>query len=179
MTKEHVYAKTLEYFNGNDFLTNVWISKYCLKKEEDYLEETPDFRLRTIAQEFARIEQKYPNPLSYETIYALLQNFEFIIPGGSLLFGIGNPFSISSLGNCFVIANAIDSYGGIMLTDQEQVQLMKRRGGVGHDLSSLRPSYSPVSNAAGSSTGAVSFMPRFSNSTREVGQGGRRKIFAN
>jgi ribonucleoside-diphosphate reductase alpha chain len=129
---------------------------------------------KRLAKEFARIEQKYKNPLSYEEIYNMLVNFNYIIPGGSILYGVGNNYSISSLGNCFVVGNAADSYGGICNTDEEQVQLMKRRAGVGHDISHLRPANSNVSNAANTSTGAVSFMERFSNSTREVAQGGRR-----
>jgi ribonucleoside-diphosphate reductase alpha chain len=126
-----------------------------------------------LAKEFARIEKKYPNPISYEEILELLES-QTILPGGSLLYGIGNDYSISSLGNCFVVGNTADSYGGIFTTDQEQAQLMKRRAGVGHDISHLRPFDAPVTNSAGTSTGAVSFMDRFSNTTREVAQNGRR-----
>lgn len=126
--KEDVYSNTLEYFNGDDLATNVWIDKYCLKnKEKQYLELTPDDTHKRLAKEFARIEQKYENPLSYEEIYELLKEFKYIIPGGSIIHGVGNNYSISSLGNCFVIGNNADSYGGICTTDQEQVQLMKRR----------------------------------------------------
>lgn len=171
---EEVKAKTLEYFNGDDLATNVWIDKYCLKDlNNNLLEDSPDMMHKRLAEEFARIEQKYPNPIEYEEIFELLKS-QTILPGGSLLYGIGNNFSISSLGNCFVIGNTADSYGGICTIDQEQVQLMKRRAGVGHDISHLRPINTPVSNSAGSSTGATSFMDRFSNSTREVSQNGRR-----
>ena len=174
-TYDQVYNQTLDYFKGNDLQTNIWIDKYCLKDSKgNYLELTPDDMHKRLAQEFVRIEQKYANPLSYEDIYELLKNFKYIIPGGSILYGVGNNYSISSLGNCFVIGNNSDSYGGICTTDQEQAQLMKRRAGVGHDLSHLRPKTSSVSNSAGSSTGAVSFMPRYSNTTREVAQDGRR-----
>jgi ribonucleoside-diphosphate reductase alpha chain len=174
-TKQEVYNKTLEYFQGDELATNVWISKYCLKnKEEQYLELTPDDTHHRLAKEFHRIEQKYPNPLSYEEIYRLLTNFRYVIPGGSILYGVGNIYSISSLGNCFVVGNSSDSYGGICQTDQEQAQLMKRRAGVGHDISHLRPKNTSVTNSAGTSTGAVSFMERYSNTTREVAQNGRR-----
>lgn len=174
-SKEEVYKNTLKYFNGNDLAANIWIDKYCLKNQNDeLLELTPDDMHKRLAKEFARIEQKYKNPLSYEEIYDLLKNFDYIIPGGSILYGVGNNYSVSSLGNCFVIGNVADSYGGIFLTDQEQAQLMKRRAGVGHDISHLRPANSNVSNAANTSTGAVSFMDRYSNTTREVAQVGRK-----
>lgn len=173
--REIVERDTLEYFDGDSLATNVWIDKYCLKdKDGNLLEKTPDDMHKRMAREFARIEQRYPNPISEDDLYNLMKNFKYITPGGSILYGLGNNYSISSLGNCFVIGNNSDSYGGIMLTDQEQVQLMKRRAGVGHDISHLRAKSSSVSNSAGSSTGAVSFMPRFSNSTREVAQDGRR-----
>lgn len=173
--KDIVIKESLEYFNGDHLPTNVWIDKYCLKdKDGNLLEKTPDDMHKRLASEFARIEQNYSNSISEDDIYNLLKNFKYIIPGGSILYGLGNNHSVSSLGNCFVIGNTSDSYGGIMMTDQEQVQLMKRRAGVGHDISHLRPKLSHVSNSAGSSTGAVSFMPRYSNSTREVAQDGRR-----
>lgn len=128
MTKEEVYKQTIEYFNNDDLATNVWIDKYCLKdKESNYLELTPDDMHKRLAREFARIEQKYINSLSYEEILSLLEGFRWIIPAGSILYGVGNNSSISSLGNCFVIGNNSDSYGGICTTDQEQAQLMKRR----------------------------------------------------
>lgn len=172
---EDVRRETLAYFKGDTMATNVWIDKYCLKDlEGNLLELSPDDMHIRIAKEFSRIEQKYPNPLEYEEIYNLLRGFNNIIPGGSVLFGCGNNYSISSLGNCFVIGNTSDSYGGIMAIDEEQVQLMKRRGGVGHDISHLRHKLSLVSNSAKTSTGAVSFMPRYSNSCREVAQDGRR-----
>jgi len=174
-SREIVERDTLNYFKGDSLATNVWIDKYCLKdKDGNLLENTPDDMHRRMAREFARIELKYKNPISEEEIYSLLKDFRYITPGGSILYGLGNSHSISSLGNCFVIGNSADSYGGILTTDQEQVQLMKRRAGVGHDISHLRSKHTPVSNSAGSSTGAVSFMPRFSNSTREVAQDGRR-----
>jgi ribonucleoside-diphosphate reductase alpha chain len=168
-----VEEAALEYFKGDSLAANVWIDKYALKKDGEYLELTPDDMYKRLAKEFARIEEKYPNSISYEEIYNLLKE-QIILPGGSLLYGIGNNYSISSLGNCFVIGNESDSYGGICTTDQEQAQLMKRRAGVGHDISHLRPTNSKVTNAAGASTGASSFMHRFSNTTREVAQNGRR-----
>lgn len=167
-----VEEAALEYFN-NSLAANVWMDKYALKKDGEYLELTPDDMHKRLAKEFARIEQKYPNPISYEEIYYLLKE-QIILPGGSLLYGIGNRYSISSLGNCFVIGNNADSYGGICATDQEQVQLMKRRAGVGHDLSHLRPKGASTTNSAKTSSGIVPFMERYSNSTREVAQDGRR-----
>lgn len=173
-TIEEIKDKTLKYFKGDELACNVWIDKYCLKNlNGEFVEDSPLIMYQRLATEFERIENKYPNPITYEEIYNLL-NEQKILPGGSLLFGIGNNYSISSLGNCFVIGNDSDSYGGICLTDQEQAQLMKRRAGVGHDISHLRPANSKVTNAAGTSTGAVSFMHRFSNTTREVAQNGRR-----
>lgn len=173
-TKEEVYNTTLEYFNGDDMRTSIWIDKYALQNNGNFLEKSPNDMHIRLAKEFARIEQKYPNPLSYEEIYSLLSDFKYIIPGGSLLFGIGNNYSYTSLGNCFVIGNTSDSLGGIFITDQEQAQLMKRRAGVGHDLSHLRPTLTPVTNAAGTTTGAVSFAPQFSETTRRIGQNNRR-----
>jgi ribonucleoside-diphosphate reductase alpha chain len=173
-TKEQVLIATLEYFGGDEMRTNIWMDKYALKDKDVFLEQSPDDMHKRLAKEFARIEQKYPNPLSYEEIFNLLHNFSFILPGGSILYGVGNSHAISSLGNCFVIGNDFDSYGGIFRTDEEQAQLMKRRAGVGHDMSHLRPALTPVTNAAGTSTGAVSFLERYSNTTREVGQNNRR-----
>jgi ribonucleoside-diphosphate reductase alpha chain len=173
-TKEEVYNATLEYFNGDDMRTSIWMDKYALKDNNKFLEKTPDDMHKRLAKEFARIEQKYPNPLKYEEILSLLEGFRWIIPAGSILYGVGNPFSISSLGNCFVIGNSYDSIGGILSIDQEQAQLMKRRAGVGHDISHLRPALTPVTNAAGTTSGAVSFMDRFSHTTREIGQNNRR-----
>ena len=175
-TKQEVENATLKYFNGDKLATDVWRKKYCLKDDDNYYELSPDDMHRRIANELARIEAKYPNPLSAELIYETLKNFKRIVPQGSPMSGIGNNFQVVSLSNCFVIGNDgdSDSYGGIMKIDQEQVQLMKRRGGVGHDLSHIRPKGSPVKNSAITSTGIVPFMERYSNSTREVAQDGRR-----
>jgi ribonucleoside-diphosphate reductase alpha chain len=120
--------KVIDYFNGDELAANVWLDKYCLKdRNGNHLEETPDDMHKRLAKEFARIELKYPNPMSYEEIYFLLRNFRYILPGGSILYGLGNSFSYSTLGNCFVIGNNSDSYGGILSLDEEQAQLMKRR----------------------------------------------------
>ena len=176
-TKQEIEKATLPYFKGDEMATAVWIKKYCLKDDKNYYELTPDDMHRRIAKELARIEAKYPNPVSEEQIYDSIKNFKRIVPQGSPMSGIGNNFQVVSLSNCFVIGNggqAGDSYGGIMKIDQEQVQLMKRRGGVGHDLSHIRPKGSPVKNSAITSTGIVPFMERYSNSTREVAQDGRR-----
>ncbi len=172
-----VRQKATEYFNGDSLAANVWINKYALKDSKGEIYElTPDEMHRRLAHEIARIEKKYPNPLTETDVYYLLKDFKYIIPQGGPMAGIGNDFQISSLSNCFVIGNKgdSDSYGGIMKIDQEQVQLMKRRGGVGHDLSHIRPEGSPVKNSALTSTGIVPFMERYSNSTREVAQDGRR-----
>jgi ribonucleoside-diphosphate reductase alpha chain len=169
--------KTTEYFGGDSLAAGVWVNKYALKDSSGKLFElTPDHMHRRIAGEIARIEKRYPNPMDEETVFQLLKNFRYIVPQGSPMAGIGNPFQIGSLSNCFVIGNKgdADSYGGIMKIDEEQVQLMKRRGGVGHDLSHIRPKGSPVKNSALTSTGLVPFMERYSNSTREVAQDGRR-----
>lgn len=175
-TKSDVEKATLTYFKNDKLATDVWIKKYCLKDESNYYELTPDDMHRRIARELARIEAKYPFPLSEEEIYETLKNFKRIVPQGSPMSGIGNDFQVVSLSNCFVIGNErdSDSYGGIFKIDQEQVQLMKRRGGVGHDLSHIRPKGSPVKNSAITSTGIVPFMERYSNSTKEVAQDGRR-----
>ena len=176
-TQEDAISASLKYFNGDDLAARVWLNKYALKDSlGNIFEKTPDDMHRRIAGEIARIELNYPNPLSEETIFDLIKNFKYIIPQGSPMTGIGNPYQIASLSNCFVIGNdgASDSYGGIMKIDEEQVQLMKRRGGVGHDLSHIRPKGSPVKNSALTSTGLVPFMERYSNSTREVAQDGRR-----
>ena len=174
---EEVLAKATEYFGGDEMVANVWMNKYALRDAFGNLYElTPDDMHRRIASEFARIEQKYPNPIDETEINYLLKDFQYIVPQGSPMFGIGNLFQVASLSNCFVIGQGSnsDSYGSIMKTDEEQVQLMKRRGGVGHDLSHIRPEGSLVNNSALTSTGIVPFMERFSNSTREVAQGGRR-----
>ncbi len=165
------------YFKGDDLAATVWANKYALKDSRGLIyEKTPDDMHRRIAREVARIEKRYPNPLSEDEVFELIRDFRYIVPQGSPMTGIGNNFQIASLSNCFVIGNDgnADSYGGIMKIDQEQVQLMKRRGGVGHDLSHIRPKGSPVLNSALTSTGIVPFMERYSNSTREVAQDGRR-----
>lgn len=175
--KNEIFPEVVDYFDGDELAAGVWIDKYALKNDAGkLLERNPDEMHHRLAREFARIEKKYANPMSEELIYSLFEHFKYIIPQGSPMAGIGNDFQISSLSNCFVIGNDArsDSYGGIMKMDEEQVQLMKRRGGVGHDLSHIRPSGSKVQNCAISSTGVVPFMERYSNSTREVAQDGRR-----
>lgn len=176
-TREEALDAALNYFKGDELAASVWLNKYALKDSADNIyEKTPDDMHQRIASEIARIEQKYTNPLTESEIFEVIKNFKYIVPQGSPMAGIGNPFQIASLSNCFVIGNngESDSYGGIMKIDQEQVQLMKRRGGVGHDLSHIRPKGSPVKNSALTSTGIVPFMERYSNSTREVAQDGRR-----
>jgi ribonucleoside-diphosphate reductase alpha chain len=174
-TREEVYKESIEYFNGDTLATDVWINKYSLKDSfGNIYEKSPVDMHNRLASELHRIEKKYPNSLSEEKIFGLIKNFKYIVPQGGPMSGIGNTLQTVSLSNCFVVGNTSDSYGGIMHTDQEQVQLMKRRGGVGHDLSHIRPKGSPVKNSALTSTGVVPFMERFSNSTREVAQDGRR-----
>ncbi len=171
------YEASLKYFDGDELAARVWVSKYALKDSEGNIYElTPDDMHRRLARELERIENKYPNPMDAETIFGLLRDFRYVIPAGSPMAGIGNSRQAGSLSNCFVVGidGKPDSYGGIMRIDQEQVQLMKRRGGVGHDLSHLRPKGSAVKNSALTSTGLVPFMERYSNSTREVAQDGRR-----
>jgi ribonucleoside-diphosphate reductase alpha chain len=168
---------SIQYFNGDELAARVWANKYALKDSFGNLyEKTPDDMHRRLAREIHRIERKYKNPLPEELIYSVLKDFRYIVPQGGPMTGIGNEYQIASLSNCFVIGNdgTSDSYGGIMKIDQEQVQLMKRRGGVGHDLSHIRPKGTPVLNSALTSTGVVPFMERYSNSTREVAQDGRR-----
>ncbi len=174
---EEALRKSIEYFRGDELAATVWVNKYALKDSFGKIYElTPDDMHWRIAREIARIEKRYPNPMPVEEIYELLRDFRYIVPQGSPMAGIGNRFQIASLSNCFVIGHdhPADSYGGIMKIDQEQVQLMKRRGGVGHDLSHIRPYGTPVLNSALTSTGVVPFMERYSNSTREVAQDGRR-----
>jgi ribonucleoside-diphosphate reductase alpha chain len=176
-THDEAYQAALEYFKGDDLAARVWVNKYALKDSEGHVyESTPDDMHHRLAAEIARVEKKYPNPLSQNDVFALIQDFKYLVPQGGPMTGIGNPHQVASLSNCFVIGNDgdSDSYGGIMKIDQEQVQLMKRRGGVGHDLSHIRPSGSAVKNSALTSTGIVPFMERYSNSTREVAQDGRR-----
>ncbi|WP_297932169.1 adenosylcobalamin-dependent ribonucleoside-diphosphate reductase [uncultured Alistipes sp.] len=170
-------AESKRYFEGDDLAATVWVTKYALKDSfGNIYERSPREMHRRIARELARIERNYPEPLSEEQLFALLDHFRYVIPQGGPMTGIGNNFQVASLSNCFVIGhkNPADSYGGIFRIDEEQVQLMKRRGGVGHDLSHLRPTNSPVLNSALTSTGIVPFMERYSNSTREVAQDGRR-----
>jgi ribonucleoside-diphosphate reductase alpha chain len=176
-TFDEALKSSKEYFNGDELAARVWANKYALKDSFGNLfEKNPDEMHWRLAKEIARIEKRYPNPMPEEQIYELFKEFKYIIPQGGPMTGIGNKYQIASLSNCFVIGhkNPADSYGGIMKIDQEQVQLMKRRGGVGHDLSHVRPQGSPVLNSALTSTGVVPFMERYSNSTREVAQDGRR-----
>ncbi len=170
-------AESKVYFDGDELAATVWVSKYALKDSfGNIYEKSPRQMHERIAREIARIEKKYPDPMSADEVFALLDHFRYVIPQGGPMTGIGNDFQVASLSNCFVIGhkNPADSYGGIFRMDEEQVQLMKRRGGVGHDLSHIRPTGSPVLNSALTSTGIVPFMERYSNSTREVAQDGRR-----
>jgi ribonucleoside-diphosphate reductase alpha chain len=174
---EEAVEASVEYFRGDELAARVWANKYALKDSYGNLyEKSPDDMHHRIAREIHRVELKYKNPLPEELIYNVLKDFRYIVPQGGPMTGIGNDYQIASLSNCFVIGNegTSDSYGGIMKIDQEQVQLMKRRGGVGHDLSHIRPKGTPVLNSALTSTGVVPFMERYSNSTREVAQDGRR-----
>lgn len=176
-TYEQVIQNATEYFKGDELAASVWLNKYALKDSAGNLyEKTPDDMHKRLASEIARVESRYSNSLTENEVYNLLKDFKYIVPQGGPMTGIGNPFQIASLSNCFVIGNkgVADSYGGVMKIDEEQVQLMKRRGGVGHDLSHIRPKGSPVMNSALTSTGIVPFMERYSNSTREVAQDGRR-----
>lgn len=174
---EEAFQATLAYFDGDELAARVWVNKYAMKDSfGNIYEKSPADMHHRLAAEMARIERKYPNAVPEEEIFSLLDHFRFIIPAGSPMTGIGNNYQVASLSNCFVIGidGDADSYGAIMKEDEEQVQLMKRRGGVGHDLSRIRPKGSPVNNSALTSTGLVPFMERFSNSTREVAQDGRR-----
>lgn len=174
---EEAFQATLAYFDGDELAARVWVNKYAMKDSfGNIYEKSPADMHHRLAGEMARIERKYPNPVPEEEIFSLLDHFRYIIPAGSPMTGIGNNHQVASLSNCFVIGidGDADSYGAIMKEDEEQVQLMKRRGGVGHDLSRIRPKGSPVNNSALTSTGLVPFMERFSNSTREVAQDGRR-----
>ena len=176
-TYDEAFKASLEYFGGDELAARVWVNKYAMKDSFGHIfERSPRDMHHRIAAEIARIEKKYNNPVSEDDVFALLDHFRYLVPAGSPMTGIGNHHQIASLSNCFVIGidgNA-DSYGSIMKLDEEQVQLMKRRGGVGHDLSGIRPKGSPVKNSALTSTGIVPFMERYSNSTREVAQDGRR-----
>lgn len=174
---EEAYKESLRYFQGDELAARVWVNKYAVKDSfGNIYEKSPEDMHWRIANEVARIEAKYPNPLSSEELFDLLDHFKYIVPQGSPMTGIGNNYQVASLSNCFVIGvdGEADSYGAIFKIDEEQVQLMKRRGGVGHDLSHIRPKGSPVKNSALTSTGLVPFMERYSNSTREVAQDGRR-----
>ena len=176
-SQEEIKKASFVYFKGDDLATKVWATKYALKDSfGNTYELTPDDMHRRLAKEIARIEKKYPNPLTEDELFELFRDFKYIVPQGSPMTGIGNDFQVASLSNCFVIGfdGDSDSYGAIIKIDEEQVQLMKRRGGVGHDLSHIRPKGSPVKNSALTSTGIVPFMERYSNSTREVAQDGRR-----
>ena len=172
--QEIALKETTEYFEGDPLAPDVFM-KYALRdKDGNLLETNPDQMHRRLAREFASIEEKYPNPMSEDEIYGYFKNFGDIVPQGSPMSGIGNPYQVQSLSNCFVIDSPKDSYGGILFSDQEQVQIMKRRGGVGFDVSNIRPKGLPTSNAARTTDGIGVFMERFSNSCREVAQGGRR-----
>ena len=176
-TFDEAFCASMEYFGGDELAARVWANKYALKDSYgNIFEQTPADMHWRIAREVARIENHYPNPLTEQQVFELLDHFRYIVPAGSPMTGIGNDHQVASLSNCFVIGldGDADSYGAVMLMDEEQVQLMKRRGGVGHDLSQLRPKGTPVNNSALTSTGVVPFMERFSNSTREVAQDGRR-----
>ena len=176
-TFDEAYRASVDYFKGDELAAKVWVNKYAVKDSfGNIYEKTPDDMHWRIANEIARVEKKYANPMTAKQLHELLKEFKYIVPQGSPMTGIGNNYQIASLSNCFVIGTegAADSYGAIMKIDEEQVQLMKRRGGVGHDLSDIRPKGSPVKNSALTSTGLVPFMERFSNSTREVAQDGRR-----
>ena len=174
---DEAYEESLRYFQGDELAARVWVNKYAVKDSfGNIYEKSPEDMHWRIANEVARIEAKYPNALTAKELYDLLDHFKYIVPQGSPMTGIGNDYQVASLSNCFVIGvdGAADSYGAIIKIDEEQVQLMKRRGGVGHDLSHIRPKGSPVKNSALTSTGLVPFMERYSNSTREVAQDGRR-----
>ena len=176
-TFDEAFKASVDYFGGDELAAKVWVNKYAVKDSFGKIyEKTPDDMHWRIANEIARVEKKYKNPMTAKQLHELLKGFKYIVPQGSPMTGIGNNYQIASLSNCFVIGNegSADSYGAIMKIDEEQVQLMKRRGGVGHDLSDIRPKGSPVKNSALTSTGLVPFMERFSNSTREVAQDGRR-----
>ena len=176
-TFDEAYKASLNYFSGDELAAKVWVNKYALKDAYGNIyEQSPADMHHRLAREIARIESRYPNPLSEQVLFDLFDHFRYIIPQGSPMTGIGNDYQVASLSNCFVIGldGSADSYGAIIRIDEEQVQLMKRRGGVGHDLSHIRPKGSPVKNSALTSTGLVPVMERYSNSTREVAQDGRR-----
>ena len=174
---DEAFGESLKYFDGDELAARVWVNKYAMKDSFGHIyEKSPEDMHWRIANEIARIENKYKNPMTAQEVFDLLDHFRYIVPAGSPMTGIGNDHQVASLSNCFVIGldGDADSYGAIMRIDEEQVQLMKRRGGVGHDMSHIRPKGSPVNNSALTSTGLVPFMERYSNSTREVAQDGRR-----
>ena len=174
-TYDEALEKSIKYFDGDDLAAKVFLDKYALKNnEEEILEDTPHKMHKRLAKEFARIEKKYPNSMSEDEIFSLIDKFKYIIPQGSPMSAIGNPYHIQSSGNCFSIRPPYDSYGGIFFTDQQLAQLMKRRCGVGLSLSTLRPKGESVKNAAKSTDGISVFMERYSNTCREVAQNGRR-----
>ena len=172
---DEAFQRCVEYFGGDDLAANVFLTKYALTDKNGNIQEaTPDDMHRRLAAEFSRIEEKYSNPMSEDEIYSLFADFRYVVPQGSPMSGIGNPHQIQSISNCFVIEPPHDSYGGILKTDQELVQIAKRRGGVGFDISSIRPKGQSTGNCARTTDGIEVFMDRFSNSCREVAQGGRR-----
>ena len=172
---KEAFEESLKYFSEDELAANVFVTKYALTtKDGTILEKTPDDMHRRLSREFARIEKKYPNPMSEEEIFSLFKDFKYVIPQGSPMSGIGNPHQVQSISNCFVIDPPYDSYGGICKADQELVQIAKRRGGVGFDLSTIRPKGMSTGNCARTTDGIEVFMDRFSNSCREVAQGGRR-----
>jgi len=174
-TFDEAFNESLSYFKGDELAASVFVTKYALQDNQgNFLETTPDDMHKRLSKEFARIEKKYDNPMSEETIFNLLKDFKYVVPQGSPMSGVGNKYQIQSLSNCFVVKSPEDSYGGILKTDEEQVQIMKRRGGVGFDVSTIRPHGLRTSNAAKTTDGIGVFMERFSNSCREVAQGGRR-----
>lgn len=173
-TENQLIEAGLSFFKNDSLASDVWVKKYALKSNGTWEESHPSETVQRVINEFVRMENNFPNPLSKEKITYHLENFKHFIPGGSILFGLGNKNQISSLGNCFFIHNGADSYGGIFNIDESMVQLMKRRGGVGVTLENLRPGGSTVNNAAQTSTGSISFAHRYSESTREVAQDGRR-----
>jgi len=174
-TYGQAFKDSLNYFNGNELAANVFLSKYALKNQKNELvESNPDQMHWRLAKEFARIgKSKFKNPLTEQEIYNFFKNFEKIIPQGSPLYAIGNPYQYVSASNCFVVESPLDSYGGILKTDEELAQISKRRGGVGLDISNIRPNKSPTKNSSKTSTGIIPFMSRFFNTIREVGQDGR------
>lgn len=175
VTYNDALEKAKIYFNGDELAATTYLGKYALTLANgDIIEPTPDLMHRRLAKEFARIESKYSNPLSENDIFEYLDNFKYIIPQGSPMAGIGNPHQVMSISNCFVIPAPCDSYGGILFTDQQEAQIMKRRGGVGFDISTIRPKGLLTNNAAKTTDGIAVFMERFSSTCREVAQGGRR-----